>query len=156
MSRTPSHRDELASRAFGSLFLLERRWTRLADRALADAQITMKQWLLLAAVVKLFPEPPSIKELAHALNTSHQNVKGIATRLEQRGLLRMTHDAADRRVWRVEVTEANTLLWEERGDRDLAFIGSLFEGLEDDELGALARFMGKLARRAEDLDKNAN
>ncbi len=75
---------------FGSLFLLATTLDTVGDRFLGD--LTTKQWYLMAMLGTFFAEPPTIGELAERMGTSHQNVKQIARRLEEKGFLDLERD----------------------------------------------------------------
>ena len=152
MTRRSSQRDQAAARIFGTAFILERRLTRLADRELADDDITTKQWLVLATVAKLFAEPPRISDVATALNTAHQNVKAIAVKLVDKALLRMDPDVGDRRATRLVLTDANERFWAARDERDLVFLRRLVEVFDDTDLAALDDLLGRLAEAAAGLE----
>jgi DNA-binding MarR family transcriptional regulator len=137
---------------FGTVFLLERRLTRLADRALADDDITTKQWLVLAAVDKLFATPPSLQQVARALNTSHQNIKAIAAKLVDKGLLELVRDQQDRRITRLRVTAENTRLWAAREQQDLQFFGRLGAPFSDAELTDLEALLTRLSATTVELE----
>lgn len=141
-------RERQMADLFGGVFLLSRRWEALGDRELEGTGVTTKQWMVLVVAGNLFEHPPSLKEVAAVLGTSHQNVRAITNRLVARGLLSLEKDPTDRRVKRLHLTPENQRFWEERGDRDGAFIGSLFQDLDDAELAELGRLMGKVMQRA--------
>ncbi len=50
--------------------------------------------------------PIALTELSRTLGMSHSTASGIVDRLQSRGLVRRTEDAADRRRTSIEVTEA--------------------------------------------------
>jgi len=141
-------REQLMAGLFGQVFLLARRWEALGDRELEGTGVTTKQWMVLAATGTLFDHPPSLKEVARALGTSHQNVRAIADRLVARGLLSLERDPGDRRVKRLHLTEANRRFWDARGDRDREFIARLHQDLDDAELAELHRLVAKVVERA--------
>ncbi len=133
---------------FGGVFLLARRWEALGDRELEGTGVTTKQWMVLAVVGTVFAHPPSLKEVAGVLGTSHQNVRAITDRLVSRGLLSLEKDPADRRVKRLHLTPENQAFWEARGGRDAAFIDALFQDLDDVEVAKLSGLLGKVMARA--------
>ena len=133
---------------FGLVFLLARRWEALGDRGLEGSGVTMKQWMVLVVTDSLFDHAPSLKEVARALGTSHQNIRAISDRLVARGLLSLEQDPRDKRVKRLHLTPANQAFWDERGDRDALFIASLFQDLDDTEMAELKRLFGKVMARA--------
>jgi DNA-binding MarR family transcriptional regulator len=70
------------------------------DRAAADAGLTAQQ----AIVLPLLSEPVPMRGLAERRHCDPSNITGIVDRLERKGLVARTVDAADRRVKRVALT----------------------------------------------------
>jgi len=106
----------------------------LLDRAFARYNITVKQWLLMISITSLFAEPPTVKQVAGAMGTSHQNVKQIALNLEKNGFLRLEKDAYDARATRLVLTEAARSFGEETTDAGNAFMGEAFAGIDEADL----------------------
>ena len=101
-----------------------------------------------------FESPPSMQEVADALSTTHQNVKQLATRLEDREFLKIEHDPNNRRILRLKTTEAYHDFWEKRGPQDAKNITSLFTGLNNDEIKDLFEIMSKLEKISANLYEN--
>lgn len=119
---------------FGTLFVTTTLLETLLDRAFAPYGITVKQWLLLITITSLFAEPPTVKQVAGAMGTSHQNVKQIAVNLEKRGFLQLVKDANDARVTRLITTEACRAFGEETAEAGSAFMGEAFAGIDEADL----------------------
>lgn len=128
---------ELIFDLYGKIFLLARRMEYIADKELAKDRLTTKQFLMIAVVEKLFSEPPSIKEVADALGSTHQNIKQMAIQLERRGFLRIERDQRDRRVLRLKVTEKNRAYWDSRAEEHEAFILRIFSDLDEEGVRTL-------------------
>ncbi|CDG64376.1 MAG: MarR family transcriptional regulator, negative regulator of the multidrug operon emrRAB [Methanobacterium sp.] len=137
------------------LFLIQQRWNYIIGRSLAADNITTKQWLMMIIMVKAFESPPSMQEVANALSTTHQNVKQLATRLEDRGFLKIKQDPDNRRILRLKVTEECHNFWEKRGPQDIKEITSLFTGLDDEEIKDLFEIMNKLEKISAKLYENS-
>jgi DNA-binding MarR family transcriptional regulator len=116
---------------FGTLFVTTTLLETLLDRAFAAYGITVKQWLLLITISSLFAGPPTVKQVAGAMGTSHQNVKQIALNLEKRGFLRLVKDERDARVTRLVTTEACRAFGEETSEAGNAFMGEAFAGIDE-------------------------
>ena len=60
---------------FGSLFIVANKLDTLLDRALSAYGMTSKQWLLTVTIETFFDEPPTIKQVAAVMGSSHQKRK---------------------------------------------------------------------------------
>ncbi|NYT04376.1 MAG: MarR family transcriptional regulator [Candidatus Methanofastidiosa archaeon] len=129
---------------FGKIFFLNNRLEYLGDNELRKDGLTTKQWQLIAVTGKYFTYPPSVSEVAEVLSTTHQNVKQLALKLQEKGFISIEKDQKDRRVLRLRLTEKNREYWESNSDEDIFFISSLFTTLTDQELKDLYRLLNKL------------
>jgi len=118
---------------FTKIFLLSRRLEYISNRTLKKDQLTIKQFLLIAAI-ESFDEPPSISQLSYKITTSHQNVKEIANRLEARGFIKIERDHKDKRVLRLSNTKKNWDYWESRLEEHARLIYGLFQSFTDEEI----------------------
>ncbi|MCC7557999.1 MAG: MarR family transcriptional regulator [Methanobacteriaceae archaeon] len=128
------------------LFLVQQRWGYIINKEFMEDNITTKQWLMLVILGTAFTHDPSMEEMAQAMSTTHQNVKQLATRLENRGLLKIERDPENRRILRLKLTEEHHNFWENRREKDLKAIKSLFNGLNDEEVKNLFEIMYKLEK----------
>ena len=119
---------------FAKIFLLNNKIQYIIDKELQKDQLTTKQFLLIAAVEKGFDRPPSLKEVAYALGTSHQNIKQIANQLQRKGFIAMEKDSDDRRVTRLNVTEKNRRYWDSRAGEHENIVLGLFNFLSEKEI----------------------
>jgi DNA-binding MarR family transcriptional regulator len=94
-----------------------------------------------------------MQEVAEAMSTTHQNVKQLAIRLENRGLLKIERDSQNRRILRLKITEECEEFWKKRKNDDIKSINDLFKGLEVDEVKILSEIMIKLEYLSEKLYK---
>ena len=81
--------DKMSDRQylFGAIFIVANRVDTMLEREFKRFGITTKQWFLSIIIENLFDKPPTIKEVAKEMGSSHQNVKQVALKLEQKGLL---------------------------------------------------------------------
>jgi DNA-binding MarR family transcriptional regulator len=133
-----------AVRTLRSLLLLVQRLRYLFDRRLHGDGLSTSQAMLLTLTERRPDGPPSYTELADAMATSHQNVAGLAARLEALGFVDVRPDPHDRRVRRVHVTDASRAYWAARDAEDFAYVRSLFAALDDDELARFAELLDRV------------
>ena len=73
------------------------------------------------------------KELAEIMGSSHQNVKQILNKLEQKGFISVTPDEADRRKLRIQLTEYAAETGEKYRKKEEEFMEGLFDGVSREE-----------------------
>lgn len=137
------------------LFMVEQRWRYFIDKDLEPDGITTNQWLMAIIIASAFRSPPSIRYVAEAMSTTHQNVKQIAAGMERRGLLTMERDPDNRRIIRLKVTDRCMALFQRRNEKDAQTVASMFDNLTDDEMKALFGIIAKMEARADVLYKEA-
>ncbi|MDI6842658.1 MAG: MarR family transcriptional regulator [Methanothermobacter wolfeii] len=137
-------RDAMERYILVALFLIEQRWSYIIGREFRDGNITTKQWLFLVMLGNVFERPPSMQEMAEAMSTTHQNVKQLAVRLEDKGLIRIKPDPQNRRMLRLEPAEGFHRFWAGRDKRDAEAVKSLFDSLDDEEVKSLFNIFAKL------------
>jgi len=91
--------EEMGNRkyVFGSLFIISNRVDTLLQREFNRFGITTKQWFLSVILENLFNMPPTMNEAAKEMGSSHQNVKQVALKLEENGLLILEKNKKDAR-----------------------------------------------------------
>ena len=143
--------QEMKATIFSSFFTLSNR-LQVAGDAL-DTEMTLKQWLLIAVLIKSEEDSLSVSDLAQRMGSSRQNVKKMAQLLEKQGFLSIERRADDKRYLQVSVTSACLAHCREREPREGAFIDTLFSGFSHDELQKLiegfAKLSGNIARLEE-------
>lgn len=138
---------------FGSLFVVSNRLETILEREFNRFGVTVKQWFLSIVIDKLFDRPPTVKQAARAMGSSHQNVKQIALKLSDKGMLRLEKDERDARATRLRLTGESRALWQRvRTGRD-AFNEKLFDGIGQEELKTARRVMEKLLVNIETIDR---
>lgn len=130
---------------FGSLFVLANRVDTLLDRALQKYNVSSKQWFLSICVASLFEKNPSLKELAKESGSSHQNVKQVALKLQDKDLLSLYKDPKDARTTRVRLTSNSVDFWQKTDQDSQIFMTKLFENISEDELSAVRKVFNQLS-----------
>ena len=105
----PEQMDDLQF-MFGAMLVVANKMDTILERALNKYEVTAKQWFLSIALNRLFNAPPTMKELARELGSSHQNIKQVALKLQAKGLLKLEKDKKDARVIRLCLTRRARIL----------------------------------------------
>ena len=113
----------------------------------------MKQWLLLAGIHNSQNKVPTISEVAEIVGNSRQNVKKMLLILERLGFVIIENDSNDARVQKIKMTEECIRYLRHRENKELEFLGQLFEGFESDEINALMRGIKKLEKNIMRLEE---
>lgn len=119
---------------FGSLMVVANRMDTMMERALSPHGITARQWFLLLVVLNLFQTPPTLKEVAAQSGTSYQNVKQVALKLEEKGLLHLEKDRHDKRVTRLVADDRTRAFWKSLEDDGIRFMSAFFNGIPPETL----------------------
>ncbi|WP_195267787.1 MarR family transcriptional regulator [Eubacterium sp. 1001713B170207_170306_E7] len=149
------YREELDAmdprfRVFGSLFSLVTRLEVMGNSVDFLGELTTKQWYLLIHLITFFTEPPTLSELASEMDTSHQNAKAIAMKLQEKGFLMLAKDEKDRRTMRVIPNKKKIEAYEaELGGENNAFVEAFLGVLTNEELEIFDRVLIKLMDKAE-------
>lgn len=146
---------EMEKRAFifGGIFALANRLQVLGDAM--DKNITVKQWFLLAMILRSDKDSLTIGELSKLIGNSHQNVKKMVVILEKQGFVNMCKDSLDARKMRVSLTKKCFEYFEQRQGMESGFMEKLFDGFDEGLLDGLCQGMNMLSNNMEKMeDKN--
>ncbi len=138
---------------FGAIMIAANRMDTLLEREFKKYDVTTKQWLLSIIIDNLFDEPPTIKEVANEMGSSHQNVKQVALKLEQKGLLILEKDKRDSRVTRLKLTENSYDFWKKLREEGATFIQTLLKDINDDEILVAREVIKKMLLNSYDMEK---
>jgi len=142
---------------FGTLMVITNRMDKLVERKLAPFDMTSKQWLLSAFTEKAFKSPPTIKEAAQLMGSSHQNVKQVALKLENKGFMELLRDKKDHRVTRLKLTEKSMKFWNEMDSTCSDFAEDVFQGMQEEELAILRngieKILGNISKMERETDE---
>lgn len=132
---------------FGSLFLIPNKLQVIVDRSLAKHDLTAKQWLLTAMIEKMNQPSPTLMEVTEAMGSSHQNVKQIALKLQEKDFLVLEKDAEDRRVTRLKLTEKSAAFWDKQQEDGMRLFADLFEDFTPQEIDSLYKGLMKIYQK---------
>ncbi|MET8143972.1 MarR family transcriptional regulator [Sphaerisporangium sp. NPDC005288] len=142
-------REELIARIGEAQHALGRAFSHDRSLPLLALNLTMQQ--LKVALILSGSGSASGQELAAALGTGLGTVTGIVDRLVAQGLVTRREDPADRRIRRVELTDAGRRMTEELVDAGLAGYRRLLDRLDTATLRSLDEVMTKLRAAAAEL-----
>lgn len=115
----------------GLISAFENRFQAVADNAMKE--ISWKQFFALICI-SMCKTPPTIKELAEIIGSSHQNVKQILLKLEKKNFVRLTTDENDKRKQRIELTPYCAAFCADNDEKGFAFMSKLFHGIPEEQL----------------------
>lgn len=115
----------------GILSAFDNRYQATADKFFKE--ISWKQFFAIICI-NMCKTPPSIKELAELMGSSHQNVKQILLKLEKKGYVEFKPDEKDKRKQRIAITEKTNVFCEEHEEGSNQVIQTLFQGIAPAEL----------------------
>ncbi len=127
---------------FGLLFALQNRLQAVGDTFYEE--ITCKQFFLMACMNLFQGEAPTVQDLAQVMGSSHQNVKQILNKLEQKGFVSVEPDEADRRKLRISLTEYAGVMAEMYLLKEEEFMEGLFDGIPQEEAKQAFLILSKL------------
>lgn len=140
---------------FGGVQIVANQMDTLLERELKEHNLTTKQWLLTIVVQNIFDHDPTIKEVAKGMGSSHQNVKQVALKLEQKGFIVMEKDPHDARITRIKLTDAVASFGKESQDKSVIFTEKLFKGISAEELAMTRSALEKMLTNLEQMDQES-
>lgn len=138
---------------FGVLLIIANRMNTLLERELKEFGVTTKQWFLSAIIDSVFDNPPTMKELAKEMGSSHQNVKQVALKLQEKGLLNLYKDKKDARVTRLQMTEESYGFWDKTQPKSVEFTEAVFKNIEIEDLAKARWVLHKILSNLTEMEK---
>ena len=125
--------DEIPPEFFliGLLSEFDNRYQAKADSFFEE--ISWKQFFAIICI-NLCEEPPTLRELSDFMGSSHQNVKQILNKLEQKGFLKTMPDEQDKRKQRIVITDKTRKFCAESDTESQRIINRIFQGIERTEV----------------------
>ena len=117
--------------------------SRAFDDALAQAGGSVPVWLVLISLKS--QQVRNQRELAEAVGIREATLTHHLNSMDEQGLITRRRDPANRRVHRVELTEAGEATFQRLRGAATAFDQRLRAGLSGDEVSQLEALLGRLA-----------
>lgn len=122
-------------------------------QAVADLMFEELSWkqVFFMNCVMLFPEAPTIKDMAELLGCSHQNAKQILSKLENGGYLQVQQDAADKRKQRIMLTEKAATFQSNYDKPSEQAMQQLFSGISAKNVESMIASLSQLISNVEKM-----
>lgn len=99
-------------------------------------EITCKQFFLLICLSLFQDEAPTVNQLSEVMGSSHQNVKQLINKLEEKGFLQTVSDQVDKRKMRIIQTNKMAELKAKYEKQEMAFMEQLYSGLTPQQIAS--------------------
>lgn len=140
--------NRLAFRLYQCANLLNKTGTKALDRH----DVTTQQWAVLGALVReRWAKGIAVGDLAALLMVSRQNLTGVLSRLESRGLLERVPDPADNRSRLIKLTPEGWARWREMQGDIAAFYKDTMHGLSNNDMIHVLHYLDKLRQNMFEL-----
>ena len=127
----------------GLLSAFENRFQAMADNMMKE--ISWKQFFAIICI-NMCKEPPTLKELSDVLGSSHQNVKQILIKLENKGFVEFKTDDADKRKQRIVLTKKCRNFCEKNNDMSMKIMAKMFEGVPEKDIQTTIKTITKIEK----------
>ena len=115
----------------GLLSAFQNRFQAMADTQMKE--ISWKQFFLIICI-NMCKEDPSINELAEIVGSSHQNVKQLLIKLENKDFVEIYIDEMDKRKQRIRMTEYCKRFCEKNDIATGGIMEKMFAGITEEQL----------------------
>ncbi|MBB1492759.1 MULTISPECIES: MarR family winged helix-turn-helix transcriptional regulator [unclassified Paracoccus (in: a-proteobacteria)] len=135
----------LRNRLFFRLYQTANLLNKTGNRALEDHGVTTQQWAILGALADPRSEGGiSVGDLAALLMVSRQNLTGVLSRLESRGLIARTVDVRDKRSRFICLTGEGLQRWAEMQPQINEFYQASLADFSTSDLIAAMHYLERL------------
>lgn len=124
------------------------RYQTVADHLFQE--ISWKQFFAMVCV-KLFKEPPTLKEIAELMGTSHQNAKQILLKLEKLEYLYFEKDETDKRKQRIFLAQKAYELFKASDEASKEIVEKMYEGVSEKDIETTINTIIKLDKNVKGL-----
>ncbi len=139
---------------FALILIIANRMDTLLGREFKEYDVTTKQWFLIATIENLFDKPPTIKSVAGKMGSSHQNIKQIALKLQQKGLLKLEKDKKDARITRLKMTEQSYEFWGNLHTSGTLFMKNMFKDINREDLTISRKLLQRILINLVEMDNS--
>lgn len=135
----------LRNRLFFRLYQTANLLNKTGTRALEDHGVTTQQWAILGALADPRSQGGiSVGDLASLLMVSRQNLTGVLSRLEARGLITRTVDERDKRSRFICLTDEGLQRWAEMQPQINQFYQASLAEFSNSDIIAAMHYLEKL------------
>jgi len=137
---------------FALIFQLSNHLQTIGDSFFGE--VSSKQWFVLLTLSIMKGYSPTLNELSETVGSSHQNVKQLVLKLEQRGYVEVKKDEVDARRLRIKLTPKSLEFHNSYQEKSNEFMTKLFDGLKTADLAATKKVMSALRDVLERMGKD--
>ena len=127
----------------GLLSAFENRFQTMADSTMKE--ISWKQFFAIICI-NLCKTPPTVKELAEIMGSSHQNVKQILLKLEKKGFVIISVDEQDKRKQRIVLTDYCKEFCEKNDEMTRGTMERMCEGISQEDMEATIKTITRMEK----------
>jgi DNA-binding MarR family transcriptional regulator len=137
---------------FALTFMLSNQIQTIGDSFFEE--VSTKQWFVLLVLSVMEGYTPTLNELSEAVGSSHQNVKQLVLKLEQKGYVEINKDDIDARRLRIKLTPKSYEFHNAYQEKSNQFMTKLFDGFTKTELAITKNVMSKMRDTLERMEKD--
>ncbi len=135
---------------YGYLFTVANKIQAAGDKVMDG--LTMRQQFLLVSLSLFDDYSPTLQELAQVFGSSYQNVKRMASQLEEKNYLEIRKDPIDRRKIRIVLNKKQFNKLQKTSETVTTdFMNKLYEGLESAELDTVAKALDRFNKNLDEM-----
>ena len=146
-------RAELTNRVAFRLYQCANLLNKTGTKALDTHDVTTQQWAVIGALVReRWVDGIAVHELASLLMVSRQNLTGVLSRLESRGLIKRSRNERDNRSRLIKLTPAGWKRWKAM-QRDIAlFYDDAMKDLSNNDLIHVLHYLDRFRANMRSVD----
>ncbi|HWT75356.1 MAG TPA: MarR family transcriptional regulator [Mobilitalea sp.] len=137
---------------FAMIFMLSNQIQTIGDSFFKE--VSTKQWFVLLVLGIMEGYSPTLNELSEAVGSSHQNVKQLVIKLEQKGYVEVTKDETDARRLRIKMTPKSHEFHDAYQEKSNVFMSRLFDGFKKSDLAVTKKVMSTMRNTLERMEKD--
>ena len=134
----------------GLLSAFENRFQAMADNTMQE--ISWKQFFAIICI-NMCKEAPTLKELSDILGSSHQNVKQILLKLEEKNFIRFQADETDKRKQRIMLTDYCREFCEKNDEMSKSIMEKMFDGITEEDIAATIKTIIRIEKNLRGFDE---
>ena len=144
----------LRNRLFFRLYQTANLLNKTGTKALEDHGVTTQQWAVIGALADSRSSPGiSVGDLAGLLMVSRQNLTGVLSRLESRGLITRAVDARDKRSRFICLTDKGWQRWADMQPEIDAFYRTSLADFSNSDIITAMHYLEKLRSNFRALER---
>lgn len=137
---------------FALIFMLSNKLQAIGDSFFKE--VSTKQWFVLLVLNVMKGYSPTLNELSEAVGSSHQNIKQLVLKLEQKGYVELSKDEEDQRRLRIKVTPKCNEFAEAYEEKSADFMEKLFTNQKKEDLDIALKVLSNMKTSLEGMEKD--